>query len=118
MQEKNVASMGMHPVIRRAAYSVAVILGVLIIGTLGFHYIEHYSYTYSFFFMSMLATGEGPATNPSTHLGLVFASVMAFVSVGTVVVALVYLFGPFFGRFLKFSEVELKKEERMIKKKI
>ena len=43
---------------------------------------------------------------------------MAFVSVGTVVVALIYLFGPFFGRFLKFSEVELKKEEGIIKKKI
>ena len=73
---------------------------------------------YSFFFISMLATGEGPATNPSTQLGQIFASVMAFVSVGTVVVALIYLFGPFFGRFLKFSEVELKKEEGIIKKKI
>jgi len=118
MQENNDTQRKLHPFIRRAAYSVAVILGVLIIGTLGFHFIEHYSYTYSFFFISMLATGEGPVTNPSTHMGLIFASVMAFVSIGTVVVALVYLFGPFFGRFLKFGEVELKKEERIIKKKI
>ena len=107
-----------HPTVRRALYSIAVILAVLAIGTVGFHCIEHYSYTYSFFYTSMLATGEGPATSPATQTGLLFASVMSFVSVGTVIIALAYLFGPFIGKFFRFSEKELKKEEKKLEREV
>lgn len=79
----------------RAVYSVALVGSVLLIGTLGFHYIEHYSYSDSFHFVSMLATAEGPAQTPVTVVGKVFASAIAFFSIGTVIFAAVFPWARF-----------------------
>lgn len=107
-----------HSLSRRAAYSFLLVLSVLFAGTVGFHYIENYSYIDAFYFTSMLATAQGPAITPTTVLGKLFASLMAFVSVGSVIFALGFLFGPFFGRLLKMEEVKLKTEERSLSKEI
>ena len=106
-----------HSLFRRATYSLVIIITVLSVGTLGFHAIEHYSYINSFYVTSMIATGQGPPTAPITNLGKIFASVMAFVSIGSVVFALGFLFGPFFGRLLKIGEEKLKKEEEALARK-
>lgn len=103
---------------KRAFHSFLLIAAILLIGTITFHYIENYSYINAFFFMSMLATGQGPPFTPATDLGKIAASIMAFVSTGTVVVALIFIFGPFFGRFLRLEETKLKKEERTLLKDI
>ena len=69
----------------------------MMVGTVGMHYIEGMSWMHAFYFMSMIATAQGTSQIPATNAGLIFASFMAFVSVGIVVAALGFLFGPFFG---------------------
>jgi voltage-gated potassium channel len=104
---------------RRAAYSFGLIAAVLLIGTLGMHWIEGWSYLDSFYFTSFIATGQGPPANlnPATSSGKVFASVLAFVSVGTVITALLFLFGPFLGRLLRAGEEKIVELEREVEGK-
>jgi hypothetical protein len=99
---------------KRAIFSIALVGGVLAIGTIGFHLIEGYSYINSFYFVSMLATAEGPAITPATALGKIFASAIAFVSVGAVLFSLAFLFGPFFARLMHMEEKRIRDEERRI----
>jgi hypothetical protein len=70
----------------------------MMVGMIGLHYLEGLSYLDSFYFMSMLATTQGPLRVPTTPAGKVFVAIMAFVSVGSVVAALASLFGPFWAK--------------------
>ncbi|HVP23661.1 MAG TPA: hypothetical protein VMS77_07090 [Conexivisphaerales archaeon] len=112
MRRRNVRS-----IYRRAAISFSLIIAILVIGTVGFHIIEGYPYIDSFYFISMLATAQGPATVPSTVGGKLFASLMAFVSVGTVIAALGFLFGPFFGTVWREGVLKVEEEEEKMKSK-
>ena len=105
-----------RPLGSRAAYSAALIGSVLVLGTLGMHAIEGWSYLNAFYFTSFIATGQGPppTLDPLTDTGKVFAAVLAFVSVGSIVTALLYLFGPFLGEALRAGERELEKVGREI----
>ncbi len=105
-------------VFRRALYSIILVAAVLIIGTVAFHYIEGYTYVDAFYFMSMLATAEGPAIIPQTVAGKLLASIMAFISIGSVIFALGYIFGPVLSRIAKLGEREVKKEEKILTKKV
>lgn len=58
----------------------------------------------------MLATAQGPPAAPATFAGKIFASVMAFISVGSIVAALGFLFGPFFGVILRMETERAEKE--------
>lgn len=99
--------------LRRGLYSVLGILVVVAITMVGLHYIEGYTYLNAFYFTAMLATGEGPNTAPVTAAGKIFVGVMAFVSVGTVVGALLFIFGPLFSQFAKEGlEIVEEVEER------
>ena len=86
-----------HSPWKRGLYSLALVLTVLIMGTLGFHLIEHCSYVDAFYLSSMIATAQGPTQPLVTQGGKLFASAMAFISVGTVVASAGFLFGPFLG---------------------
>jgi len=110
----NLPRLSHHSFRRRALYSFALVFGVLLVGTLTFHYIEGYSYIDSFYFVSMLATAQGPASTPATAIGKIAASIIAFVSVGCVIVALGFLFGPFFGKVLRMEERKIGSDERRI----
>jgi uncharacterized oligopeptide transporter (OPT) family protein len=103
----------------RAVYSFALIAAVVLAGTLAMHAIEGWSYLDSFYFTSFIATGQGPPSNlqPVSSLGKVFSSFLAFVSVGTVITALLFLFGPFLGRLLKAGEEKLEEVEREVEGK-
>ena len=101
---------------RRGLIAVLLVAAVLLVGTVGTHEIEGYSYIDSFYFMSMLATAQGPASIPATVAGKLFASLVAFVSVGTVVAALGYLFGPFFGAVWRVGVQRFEEEEARLKK--
>jgi hypothetical protein len=79
---------------RRVFYAVSGIAAVMVVGTIGFHQIEGMSWVNSFYFESMLATGQGPPIPLATDAGKIFASVMAFVSVGSVITALVVTLAP------------------------
>jgi hypothetical protein len=100
----------------RAIYSFALIAAIVAFGTFAMHSIQGWSYLDSFYFTSFIATGQGPPGNlqPDSDLGKVFASVLAFISVGTVITALLFLFGPFLGRVLKASEERLEEIGREV----
>ena len=101
-----------HSPWRRGAYSFALVASVMVIGTLGIHLIERMSYLNAFYFMSMIATAQGPAATPLTSAGKVFTSIMAFISVGTVIAALGFLFGPFFGTLWNIGVKRLEEERQ------
>ena len=86
-----------HSPWRRAGYSAVLVSLVMAVGTVGMHRLERMSYLDAFYFISMIATAQGPMTIPVTPAGKLFTALMAFVSVGTVVASLGFLFGPFFG---------------------
>ncbi len=79
---------------RRLFYAISGIVAVMVVGTIGFHQIEGMSWVNSVYFESMLATGQGPPIQLMTDSGKIFASVMAFVSVGSVITALVVTLAP------------------------
>ena len=98
----------------RALYSFGVIAAMVAIGSVVMHVIQGWSYLDSFYFTSFIATGQGPPANlyPTSAVGKVFASILAFVSVGTVVTALLFLFGPFLGALLRLSEEKVEELEK------
>lgn len=79
-------------------------------------YLEGLSWIDAFYFMSMIATAQGPTQMPLTDAGKVFASLMSFISVGVVVAALGFIFGPFFGKLWKIGVEHLEEEMHLIKK--
>ncbi len=85
----------------RALYAFTLIVFVMVVGTVGMHFFESMAWMDAFYFMTMIATAQGSAFTPTTDGGKIFASVMAFVSVGFVLAALTFLIGPLMGRLLK-----------------
>ena len=106
-----------HSPWRRGLFALALVAVVMVVGTLGMHALEGMSYLDAFYFMSMIATAQGPVVVPQTAAGKLFAALMAFISAGTVVAALGFLFGPFFARLWKISVHKLEEEERMLESK-
>ena len=105
-----------HSPWKRGVHSALLIALVMFLGTLGMRAIEHMSCIDAFYFMSMLATAQGPAATPQTAEGKLFASLMAFISVGTVVAALGFLFGPFFGQLWKIGVETVEEVEEEVKR--
>jgi len=100
---------------RRALLSIAALIVVLAIGTLGFHLVAGTNAVDSFYFESMLATGQGPPFPLSSASAKLFAAAMAFLSVGTVVSTLILNLGPILGRLwregFEFAEREVRQLE-------
>ena len=99
-----------HSPWRRGIYSFVFVASVVAVGTIGMHAIERMSYLDAFYFMSMIATAQGPMTTPATTAGKLFAALMAFVSVGSVVASLGFFFGPFFGQLWHLGVKRLEEE--------
>ena len=101
-----------HSFRNRGLYCLAIATFVLAVGTLGFHVIEGFSYIDSFYFASMIATGQGPAPSifPVTSGGKLFTCFFAFVSIGSMVASLGFLFGPFLGQLFRIGVMKLEEE--------
>ena len=84
--------------LRRALLAIGAVAAAEIIGTVGFHVIEGAGWINAFYFESMLATGQGPPFALNTNVGKVFASIMAFVSVGSTLSAVIFTLGPILTR--------------------
>ncbi len=101
---------------RRALIAIAAVLAAEVIGTVGFHLIEGQGWINAFYFESMLATGQGPPFTLVTNAGKIFASVMAFVSVGSTLSAVIFAVGPLLSRvwreFVENVEVRAKATEQ------
>jgi len=97
---------------RRGVYSLLFVAVIVTVGTFGMHRLEGLSYLDAFYFISMIATAQGPSTAPVTVAGKLFAALMAYVSVGSVVAALGFFFGPFFGQLWHLGVKWLEEEAR------
>jgi hypothetical protein len=121
MTKESIARILQHPLSpfkRRALFSIVILAIVMAIGTIGMMFLEGWDPVTSFYFIALLATAEGPALSPVTVAGKLFASLMAFVSIGAAISAITFTFGPLFGYALRegFSYVE--KEEDKLKTRI
>ena len=105
-----------HSAFKRGLFSFFLISFIMTIGTLGMHFIERMPYLDAFYFMSMIATAQGPTVTPVTWEGKIFASLMAFLSVGFVVTALGFLLGPFLGTLWRIGVMRLEKDLHLLKK--
>jgi hypothetical protein len=102
--------------IRRAVYALIAVALAEVVGTIGFHVIEGAGWINAFYFESMLATGQGPPFTLYTNAGKVFASIMGFVSVGSVLSAVIFVVGPIAVRLwhegMRAAEAEAHKIEQ------
>ena len=107
-----------HSFRNRGLYFLAIAALMLAGGTLGFHFIEGFSFVDAFYFASMIATGQGPAPSifPVTSGGKLFTCLFAFISAGSMVAALGFLFGPFLGKLFRIGVLKLEEELHLIKK--
>ena len=105
-----------HSPYKRGIFSFLLVSIVMLIGVIGLHMIEDMSWIDAFYFMSMIATAQGPMVIPLTTAGKIFVSVMAFVSVGVVVAALGFLFGPFLGKLWHIGIKQVEHLEQKITK--
>jgi ABC-type multidrug transport system fused ATPase/permease subunit len=108
----------LSPFKKRAFYSIVVLAIVMALGTIGMMLLEGWDAVTSFYFMSLLATAEGPAEAPATVAGKIFASIMAFFSIGAAISAITFTFGPLFGSVLKEGIAYVEKEEDKFKTRL
>ena len=108
----------LSPFKRRALFSIVVLAIVMAIGTVGMMFLEGWDPVTSFYFMALLATAEGPALSPLTVAGKLFASLMAFLSIGAAISAITFTFGPLFGYAIKEGFTYVEKEEDKLKTRI
>jgi len=104
--------------VRRLIYSVWAVIIVLTIGAVGFHYVAGLDPVDSLYFECMLATGQGPPLTLTTDSAKLFASAMAFLSVGTVLTTLVLNFGPLLGRLWKEGVEHAERELRTVEEEV
>jgi len=108
----------LSPFKRRALFSIVILAIVMAIGTIGMMFLEGWDSVTSFYFMALLATAEGPALSPVTVAGKLFASLMAFVSIGAAISAITFTFGPLFGYALREGFAYIEKEDDKLKTRI
>ncbi|MGI0092397.1 MAG: hypothetical protein ACREBS_11885 [Nitrososphaerales archaeon] len=105
----------LSPITKRTVFAVVAIAVVMTIGTVGTKFLAGWDWINSFYFMSMIATAQGPPNAPPNFWSKIFISVMAFVSIGTLVTAIGTIFGPFLGyvfhKGMNFAQMEIEKEK-------
>ena len=106
----------LSPFKRKTLCSILLVILILAIGTEVMHILEGWSHVDSFYFISLIATTQGPTLIPKTDVGKIFAAIITFVSVGAVISALVFIFGPLLGTVVSEGFDYIKKEERKLKR--
>jgi hypothetical protein len=104
--------------IRRAVYSLVAVAIVLVAGTIGFHGVAGLGWVDAFYFESMLATGQGPPLTLTTDSAKIFASLMAFISVGSVLTSIVFTLGPIAARVWRDWSERMELEVRKVEDEI
>ncbi len=106
-----------HAFLRRlvkyALISLSIVIASLVIGMIGYHMLEGYSWVDSFLNAAMLMGGMGPVGTLHTDGGKVFAGIYALYCGFIVLVAVGIFAAPIFHRFLHHFhlESEHKKEQ-------
>jgi hypothetical protein len=104
--------------VRRAIYSFGAVVIVLIIGSVGFHVIAGFGPVDALYFECMLATGQGPPFLLPNDSAKLFASAMAFLSVGTVLTTVVLNLGPIAGQLWREGVEHAERELRKVEKEV
>lgn len=101
-----------HSPLRRGFHSLLLIAGTITFSTVGIRALEGFSWVDSFYFTSMIATGQGPppSITPLTPAGKLFTCLMAFVSVGVMLTSFGLVFGPFFGKLWRIGVAKIEEE--------
>jgi hypothetical protein len=102
---------------RIVVYSLSLVVLVLVV-VVGFHQLERMRWVDAVYFESMLAAGQGPPISLTTDWGKIFASVMGFVSVGTVLVSLVVNIGPIISQVWRESIEQLEADARKLEQDV
>jgi hypothetical protein len=103
---------------RRLFYAFSAIATVMVVGTIGMHQLEGMRWVDAIYFESMLATGQGPPIPLTTDGGKIFASVMGFVSVGTVFTTLVVTLVPIVSQLWREGWDRVEKDGKALEKEV
>src|SRR5205809_7515114 len=98
--------------LRSAAIAIGVIAAGLFIGMSGYHWIGRLGWEESFYYSSMILSGEGPPPDPSLPAGElvrlhIFAGFYALFSGVTFITMVGVLFAPALHRFLHRFHLEI-----------
>ena len=105
----------LHSPYKRALFSFILLASVMGVGTIGLYKIEGMPLIDAFYFMSMIASGEGPTDHLATSAGKIFVSIMAFISVGAAITCAGFLFGPFLGQLWRMGVMYFEEEMHHLK---
>jgi hypothetical protein len=97
--------------LRYSSIALVIILGSLLIGISGYHFIEGMSWLDSLLNASMILGGMGPVNNLQTDAGKVFASLYALYSGVVFLVITAVLFAPVLHRVLHHFHLEMEAGE-------
>lgn len=115
MSIRRIVKHPLSPLAGRTLWALLAIFVVMTVGTVGMKELTGWRWIQSFYFMAMVATAEGPPEAPPGIAAPIFAAVMAFVSIGTLITATGVIFGPYLGylfhKGMHFSEKEFEKLE-------
>ncbi len=93
------------------AVAITVVIASLMIGILGYHILEGFTWIDSILNASMILGGMGPVNLLQTNAGKLFASIYALFSGMIFLVITGLLFAPLFHRFLHHFHLEAEKEQ-------
>ena len=105
-----------HVFLRRLAkyalISLSIIIVSLVIGMIGYHVLEGYSWVESFLNAAMLMGGMGPVGSLHTDAGKVFAGIYALYCGLVVLVSIAIFAAPIFHRFLHHFHLESEYQQK------
>jgi hypothetical protein len=96
---------------RTAAIAVGVVLFSLLLGALGFHYIENMAWLDATLNAAMLLSGMGPLDRPICTTGKVFAACYALFSGVVFLTVAALLFAPIFHRLIHKFHLDVDEAE-------
>ena len=111
MSSLKVFSHPLSPISRRALFAILAVATVMILGVVGTKVLTGWTWIDSFYFMSMIATAQGPPNAPPNFWSKIFVAIMAFVSIGTLITSIGVIFGPFLGYLFHKGVLYAEKEE-------
>ena len=91
--------------------AMAIILGSLVVGMCGYHFLEGLSWIDALMNSAMILGGMGPVNSLATTGGKIFASIYALYSGVIFLVVVAILFAPIFHRILHHFHLESDQKE-------
>jgi hypothetical protein len=98
-------------IFRHFSIACLIIIGSLILGILGYHYLAEFSWIDSLQNASMILGGMGPVQEIHNNAGKLFASFYALYSCFTIITTYGIIFAPVFHRFLHKFHLDVSVKE-------